>query len=70
MASSSNQSKLASIKAVSENYPLRGSLAIIYPLGADSSEEVLQQQGPSAGTVWVGAEPFSETCDDNWGMKS
>lgn len=52
MASSSNQSKLASIKAVSENYPLRGSLAI-YPLGADSSEEVLQQQGPSAGTVWV-----------------
>ena len=38
MASSSNQSKLASIKAVSENYPLRGSLAI-YPLGADSSKE-------------------------------
>ncbi|WP_353433253.1 FtsX-like permease family protein [Polynucleobacter sp. MWH-UH23A] len=52
MASSAKHSKLASIKAVSANYPLRGSLAI-YPLGDDSSNEVPQKHGPSAGTVWV-----------------
>ena len=52
MASSAKQSKLASIKAVSANYPLRGSLAI-NPLGPESSKEVIQKHGPSAGTVWV-----------------
>jgi putative ABC transport system permease protein len=52
MASSTKQSKLASIKAVSATYPLRGSLGI-YPMGSKSSKEVLQKHGPSAGTVWV-----------------
>lgn len=52
MVSSTKQSKLASIKAVSTSYPLRGSLGI-YPLGAESSKEVLQKHGPSVGTVWV-----------------
>ena len=52
MASSATQSKLASIKAVSATYPLRGSLAI-NPLGAESSKELLQRHGPSAGTIWV-----------------
>ena len=52
MASSAKQSKLASIKAVSATYPLRGSLAI-NPIGDASSKEVLQKHGPSAGTVWV-----------------
>jgi len=66
MASSSNQSKLASIKAVSENYPLRGSLAI-YPLGANSSKEVLQQQGPSLA-LFGWSQPFSEICNYNLGM--
>jgi putative ABC transport system permease protein len=52
MASSAAQSKLASIKAVSENYPLRGTLAI-YPVGANSTKEVQQKRGPMPGTVWV-----------------
>ena len=52
MASSTKQSKLASVKAVSVNYPLRGSLAI-HPLGDDFAKEVLQKHGPTAGTVWV-----------------
>ncbi len=52
MASSAIQSKLASIKAVSATYPLRGSLTI-YPLGSESSKEVPQQHGPRAGTAWV-----------------
>ena len=42
MASSAKQSKLASIKAVSATYPLRGSLAI-YPLGTEPFKEVLQK---------------------------
>ena len=52
IASSTSQSKLASIKAVSTNYPLRGSLAI-YPLGENSSKEEPQKRGPSVGAVWV-----------------
>jgi putative ABC transport system permease protein len=52
MASSAAQSKLASIKAVSENYPLRGTLAI-YPVGANPTKEVQQKRGPTPGTVWV-----------------
>ncbi|QWD64938.1 ABC transporter permease [Polynucleobacter sp. MWH-UH2A] len=52
MASSAAQSKLASIKAVSANYPLRGTLSI-YPVGASPAKEVEQKQGPSPGTVWV-----------------
>ena len=52
MVSSKSQSKLASIKAVSANYPLRGSLSVEL-LGAGSSKEVHQKQGPKSGTVWV-----------------
>lgn len=52
MASSATQSKLASIKAVSDSYPLRGSLAI-NRLGTSSDLEVLTERGPSAGSVWV-----------------
>ena len=52
MVSSKSQSKLASIKAVSANYPLRGSLSVEL-LGVGSSKEVHQKQGPKSGTVWV-----------------
>lgn len=52
MASSTTQSKLASIKAVSTTYPLRGSL-VIYPLGVNPTKEESQKRGPSVGTVWV-----------------
>lgn len=52
MTSSAKQSKLVSIKAVSATYPLRGSLAI-NPMGSESSKELPQKHGPSAGTVWV-----------------
>ena len=50
MASSTKQSKLASVKAVSVNYPLRGSL-VIHALGADPAKEVSQKQGDRKSVV-------------------
>ncbi|MGR9037343.1 MAG: ABC transporter permease, partial [Gammaproteobacteria bacterium] len=41
---------LASVKAVSELYPLRGSLKIT---GSDYSEETAVNKGPETGTAWV-----------------
>jgi len=41
---------LASIKAVSDAYPLRGSLKIT---AEDYATETVSQQGPTSGTVWL-----------------
>lgn len=49
MASSGDESKLASVKAVSEGYPLRGNVKL--RAGADSDK--LTRAIPAAGTVWV-----------------
>ena len=45
MASSGEQSKLSSVKAVSSTYPLRGSLQVEPPPNIAS--------GPISGSVWV-----------------
>lgn len=47
MASSGEHSKLASLKAVSEQYPLRGSLQV------EQASQASSLSGPAAGSVWV-----------------
>ena len=50
MALKSDQSQLAGVKAITENYPLRGRLRIApAPGAADAPAE----QGPARGTVWL-----------------
>src|SRR2546425_5286136 len=50
MALKSGQSQLAGVKAVSENYPLRGRLRIAPAPGAP---DAAAERGPAAGTVWL-----------------
>jgi putative ABC transport system permease protein len=50
MALKSDQSQLAGVKAVSENYPLRGRLRIAATPGAP---DAAAERGPAAGTVWL-----------------
>src|SRR5213592_4807736 len=50
MALASGQSQLAGVKAVSENYPLRGRLRIAPAPGAP---DAAAERGPAAGTVWL-----------------
>jgi len=45
-----NQSHLAGVKAVSENYPLRGRLRVAPGLGAPDAAAA---RGPARGTVWL-----------------
>lgn len=49
MASSGAQSKLSSLKAVSDTYPLRGNLQV------ESSTQSSATKSPAPGTVWVDA---------------
>jgi len=50
MALRAGASQLAGVKAVSENYPLRGRLRIAAAPGAPDEEA---KQGPAPGTVWL-----------------
>src|SRR5439155_16429615 len=50
MALRSGQSQLAGVKAVSENYPLRGRLRIAPAPGAP---DAAAERGPAARTVWL-----------------
>src|SRR5437867_9455408 len=50
MALASGQSQLAGVKAVSENYPLRGRLRIAPAPGAP---DAAAERGPAVGTVWL-----------------
>ena len=50
MALKDGQSQLAGVKAVSENYPLRGRLRIAPAPGAP---DAIAERGPAAGTVWI-----------------
>jgi putative ABC transport system permease protein len=50
MALKGGQSQLAGVKAVSENYPLRGRLRIAAAPGAP---DAAAERGPAAGTVWL-----------------
>ncbi|HUQ73295.1 MAG TPA: FtsX-like permease family protein [Burkholderiales bacterium] len=50
MALRGERSQLAGVKAVSENYPLRGRLRTAAALGAPDAPA---QRGPAPGTVWV-----------------
>lgn len=56
MATAGSQSKLASLKAVSPLYPLRGSLQVT--LQPNSSRQI---SSPEAGTVWV--DPALLSCE-------
>jgi putative ABC transport system permease protein len=49
-AGASQASTLAGIKAVSENYPLRGRLRIA---PAPNAPDAVAQSGPARGTVWI-----------------
>lgn len=54
MVTVGSQSKLSSLKAVSSNYPLRGSLAVKFRASSDEAGTIPPiAQGPSRGTVWV-----------------
>ncbi len=50
-------SQLASVKAVSDGYPLRGGLTVTVPAGSgdasQEAQEVVLNQAPEPGTVWV-----------------
>ena len=48
-----DEMSLAAIKAVDDGYPLRGRLAISDKAYDDNAEQVLVQQGPRPGEVWV-----------------
>ena len=50
MALAGGETQLAGVKAVSENYPLRGRLRIAAAPGASDEEA---RQGPERGTVWL-----------------
>jgi len=50
MALKGGQSQLAGVKAVSENYPLRGRLRIAPAPGAP---DAVAERGPAPGTVWL-----------------
>jgi putative ABC transport system permease protein len=50
MALRGDQSQLAGVKGVSENYPLRGRLRIAASPGAP---DAAAERGPAAGTVWL-----------------
>ena len=50
MASAGDKSQLAGVKAVSENYPLRGRLRVAPSPGAP---DAAVERGPQAGTVWL-----------------
>ena len=50
MAMAGDQAQLSGVKAVSENYPLRGKLRIAPALNA---EDAPAQAGPARGAVWI-----------------
>jgi putative ABC transport system permease protein len=50
MAMAGDQAQLSGVKAVSENYPLRGKLRIAPALNAADAPA---QSGPARGTVWI-----------------
>ena len=50
MALANGESQLAGVKAVSENYPLRGRLRIA---GAPGAPDAAAERGPAPGTVWL-----------------
>ena len=50
MAIAGEKTQLAGVKAVSENYPLRGRLRIAPRQGA---EDAVAERGPERGTVWL-----------------
>ena len=50
MALHAGKSQLAGVKAVSENYPLRGRLRTAAAPGAP---DAIAERGPAPGTVWL-----------------
>ncbi|MBU3548863.1 ABC transporter permease [Polynucleobacter sp. P1-05-14] len=59
MASSESLSKLVSLKAVSPNYPLRGTLQVQQAWNQNSQNVLETNVGPTSGSVWVDPAVFN-----------